>query len=80
MKVVKVNPKYTSQVCSCCSAYVEKTLSERVHYCSECKITLDRDVNAAKNIKRVGLGLVLTIKRRKGKTNQSTLKEIQELT
>lgn len=80
MKVIRVNPKYTSQVCSCCNAYVEKTLSDRIHNCNECGITLDRDVNAAKNIKRVGLGLFPTIKRRKGKTNSSTLKEIQELT
>jgi putative transposase len=79
-KVVKVKPHYTSQICSCCDAYVEKTLSDRIHDCSECGIKLDRDINAAKNIKRVGLGLLLTIKRRKGKTNKSTLKEIQELT
>ncbi len=79
-KVIKVNPKYTSQVCSYCNAYVEKTLSDRIHECNECGIKLDRDINAAKNIKRVGLGLVLTIKRRRGKANSSTLKEIQELT
>lgn len=80
MRVIKVNPMYTSQICSCCNAYVEKTLSDRIHSCNECKIVLDRDVNAAINIKRVGLGLFPTIKRRKGKNNKSTLKEIQEVT
>ena len=80
MRAIKVNPNYTSQICSCCNAYVEKSLSDRIHKCNECGIELDRDINAAINIKRVGLGLFPTIKRRKGKSNKSTLKEIQELT
>jgi putative transposase len=48
-KVVKVNPKFTSQVCSDCGAIVEKALSERWHSC-ECGCSLHRDMNAAINI------------------------------
>jgi putative transposase len=50
VQVVTVNPAYTSQVCSACGAVVEKSLSERVHRCTHCGYTADRDVNAARNI------------------------------
>lgn len=56
-KIVRVNPAYTSQVCSSCGALVKKDLSVRVHSC-ECGLVLDRDVNAAKNILVLGLNLV----------------------
>ncbi len=49
-QVVKVDPKYTSQACSQCGEMVKKDLSVRVHECPHCRLTLDRDVNAAKNI------------------------------
>jgi len=49
-EVVTVNPAYTSQVCSGCGALVEKDLRVRVHICPHCGLTLDRDVNAARNI------------------------------
>jgi putative transposase len=49
-KVVKIDPKYTSQVCSSCGVVVKKTLSERWHSC-ECGCELDRDHNAAINIR-----------------------------
>jgi len=49
-KVVKVDPKYTSQVCSGCGTIVKKALSERWHSC-DCGCELHRDVNAAINIK-----------------------------
>lgn len=48
-KVMKVNPNFTSQICSNCGAIVEKTLKERWHSC-ECGCSLHRDVNAAQNI------------------------------
>lgn len=48
-KVMLVDPRNTSQVCSECGQIVKKTLSERVHSCS-CGYTADRDVNAARNI------------------------------
>jgi putative transposase len=51
--VLKVNPRYTSQVCSQCGTVRKKDLSERWHSC-ECGAELDRDTNAAINILRVG--------------------------
>lgn len=56
--LVKVNPNRTSQVCSQCGASpdVPKTLADRIHSCS-CGLVIDRDVNAARNILRLGLSL-----------------------
>lgn len=53
--VVLVDPKNTSQECSGCGEIVRKSLSQRVHSCA-CGLTLDRDVNAARNILARGLG------------------------
>jgi putative transposase len=55
VQVIKVNPKYTSQKCSNCGRVRKKTLDMRWHSC-ECGCELDRDINAAKVIKDVGLG------------------------
>lgn len=52
--VLAVNPQYTSQICSNCSAVVKKSLSTRTHNC-KCGCVLDRDHNAAKNILNRGL-------------------------
>lgn len=49
-KVVFVNPKNTTKECSCCGTIVEKTLSDRIHNCPACGLTMDRDINAARNI------------------------------
>jgi putative transposase len=53
--VVLVDPRNTSKMCSRCGILVEKTLSNRVHNCSQCGLSLDRDWNAAINILRLGL-------------------------
>jgi len=53
--VVLVDPRNTSKMCSRCGILVEKTLADRVHNCSECGLSLDRDWNAAINILRLGL-------------------------
>jgi putative transposase len=53
-RIVFVSPKYTSQICSGCGAMVQKELEERWHQCS-CGCSLDRDHNAALNIRRLGL-------------------------
>jgi putative transposase len=52
-KVILVNPRNTSQICSNCGLTVKKSLSMRVHKCS-CGLILDRDINAAINILRLG--------------------------
>jgi putative transposase len=54
-RVILVNPDGTSQKCSRCGEAVPKSLSERVHQCMKCGLTLDRDINAAKNILKLGL-------------------------
>lgn len=54
-RLVKVSPVNTSQDCSGCGRYVQKPLSERTHRCPGCKLTMDRDENAAKNILKRGL-------------------------
>lgn len=53
-RVVKVDPRYTSQRCSGCGKLVPKVLSERWHSCS-CGTEMDRDHNAAREILRLGL-------------------------
>src|SRR5438270_13611051 len=47
--LLKVSPKYTSQLCSNCGTVRKKDLSDRWHSC-DCGAELDRDVNAAINI------------------------------
>lgn len=53
--VVQVPPAYTSQDCSRCGHRVPKKLSERVHHCPVCTLSMGRDQNAALNILRCGL-------------------------
>ncbi|MBU3957893.1 MAG: transposase, partial [Nanoarchaeota archaeon] len=54
VQVVKVNPRYTSQICSGCGDIVKKSLQERTHRCS-CGLEIDRDLNASRNILKLGL-------------------------
>jgi len=56
-RVVKVNPKNTSQACSKCGNIVRKTLAIRTHKCPHCGLELDRDLNSARNILLKGIGL-----------------------
>jgi putative transposase len=54
-KLVKVNPAYTSQTCSQCGHRQKMPLSERTFDCLCCGLSIDRDLNASKNILAVGL-------------------------
>lgn len=54
VEIVLVNPRNTSQACSGCGNIVLKDLSVRVHHCPDCGLTLERDVNAALNVLRLG--------------------------
>jgi len=49
-KMIRVNPRFTSQQCQKCGEIVQKSLSVRTHICPFCGYVADRDVNAAKNI------------------------------
>ena len=52
---VAINPAYTSQTCSGCGHRQKMPLSERVFNCPCCGLHISRDLNAALNIKAVGL-------------------------
>ena len=54
-QVIAVAPHYTSQKCSACGEYVQKSLSVRTHVCPFCGYIADRDENAARNILQHGL-------------------------
>ncbi len=53
----KVKPHHTSQQCSGCREIVPKQLSDRVHDCPHCGLVLNRDHNAAINIKKAAVAL-----------------------
>lgn len=56
-RVELVDPRGTSQECSRCGAVVRKSLSDRIHLCTNCGLLSDRDFNASLNIlRRVGWG------------------------
>jgi len=52
---IKVNPAYTSQTCSVCGHRQKMPLSERIFKCPCCHAQLARDLNAAYNIRALGL-------------------------
>jgi len=54
-RTIKINPVFTSQNCSRCGNRQKLKLSDRIYHCPCCSLSLNRDVNAAKNI--LGLGL-----------------------
>ena len=54
LRVIAINPNGTSQECSSCGHKVKKPLSQRMHNCPVCHISLCRDFNAAINIKARG--------------------------
>lgn len=57
LKVIKVDPRGTSQHCSQCLNRVPKGLSDRWNCCYHCGVMLDRDVNSAILIQKVGMGI-----------------------
>ena len=55
-RLIVVNPAYTSQTCNFCgNKKSDLTLSDREWKCKYCGTVLDRDINAAKNIRDAGL-------------------------
>ena len=55
-RILKVNPRGTSQHCSRCLNRVGKTLSDRWHQCDSCGLSIDRDYNSAILIKKLAVG------------------------
>jgi len=63
LKVIKINPRGTSQVCVNCLNRVDKELSDRWHCCYYCGVMMPRDWNSALLLKKLGLDETLSIKR-----------------
>ena len=53
--IIKVNPSYTSQTCHKCGTRTTHELKDRIFDCSYCNYSENRDLNAAKNILRLGI-------------------------
>lgn len=81
-KAIEVNPAFTSQLLSYKDEFVFTDTSIREYWDEEYQLLIDRDISSSVNIKRVGLGLFPTIKRRKGNpvviesATNSILKEV----
>lgn len=65
-KVIAKNPAYSSQLLSYRNEFVFTDRSIREYWDEIEEILVDRDINAAINIKRLGLDVFPSIKRRKG--------------
>ena len=81
--VKEVDPAYSSQLLSYRDEFVFTNTEIREYWDEELKLSIDRDINAGINIKRLGLDVFPRIKRRKGKppvvissTTESTLKQV----
>jgi putative transposase len=79
---IGVNPAYTSQILAYRDEFIFTDCSIREYWDEVENLWVDRDINAAINIKRVGLDEFPTINRRRGKavvghsTTNSTSKEV----
>lgn len=80
--VIPQNPAYTSQILSYRNEIVFNNLDTRDYWDETESLKVDRDINASINLKRLGLGIMPSIKRRSGKIvivgtmSESTTKEI----
>lgn len=54
-RVILVDPRNTSKMCSSCGTLAQKQLSDRTHTCPACGLVMGRDHNAALNILHRGL-------------------------
>jgi putative transposase len=83
--VISQNPAYTSQLLCYRNEIVFTDTSIREYWDEIESLKVDRDINAAINLKRLGLGIMPSIKRRSGKISvvgtmgESTTKEIIDI-
>ena len=80
---ISVNPAYTSQLLPYKDELIFTDVSIRKYWDEELKLLVDRDISSSINIKRVGLDVFPTLKRRRGKnpvvivsTTNSTSKQV----
>ena len=64
-KLEFVKPNYTSQLLSYRDEFIFTDTSIREYWDEEIKLYIDRDINASINIKRVGLDVFPTLKKRR---------------
>lgn len=64
--MIAKEPAYTSQLLAYRDEFVFTDCSIREYWDEQEKLWVDRDINAAINLKRVGLDVFPTIKRRRG--------------
>lgn len=57
-EMLKVNPAYTSQKCSCCGHVDSASRNGKNYRCTACGHAEDADTNAAKNILAAGLAVI----------------------
>jgi putative transposase len=50
VRLIEVDPQDTTQDCSRCGTRVPKDLAIRWHDCPACGLSMDRDLNAARNV------------------------------
>ena len=56
--LLKICPINTTQRCSSCGNIVQKDITMRTHKCPYCGFTIDRDGNAAMNIRAEGINVI----------------------
>lgn len=54
-RIVAVDPWGTTQFCHNCLTWVPKGLSDRFHRCPKCGITISRDLNSSRLIRKLGI-------------------------
>ena len=59
ISIIDVDPRNTSKTCSNCGKIQKLTLKDRIYKCKACGFEIDRDQNAAINIKRAGTALAM---------------------
>ncbi len=55
LKAIYVDAKGTSSLCAICGSRLNPNSTDRQLWCPKCKISIDRDLNAARNILARGL-------------------------
>ena len=63
VKVIDVDPAYTSKTCSDCGFLNKALKSDKEWSCPNCGVVHDRDTNAAKNMQKMGQKYIEDVKK-----------------